>query len=101
MLPIRNWNDTVIKSPSSLYLAPSESNEITTIRNQCKRIIVENSWAMVFAKDEDTFYALQTKMQDTVKSLGYDQVLEYDLQLAHKKIESKLAAAAAERGNHD
>lgn len=88
-------------SPGSLYLAPSESNEITTIRNQCKRIIVENSWAMVFAKDEDTFYALQTKMQDTVKSLGYDQVLDYDLQLAHKKIESKLAAAAAERGNHD
>ena len=38
---------------------------------------------MIFAKDEDTFYALQRKMQETVTSLGYDQVLEYDLQLAH------------------
>lgn len=88
-------------SPGCSYFSTTESNEISTIRNQCKRIIVDTSWAMVFAKDEETFYELQSTMQETVRSLGYEQVLLHDMDLAHNKINAKIAAAAAERGNHD
>lgn len=88
-------------SPGCSYFSTTESNEISTIRNQCKRIIVDTSWAMVFAKDEETFYELQSTMQETVNSLGYEQVLLHDMDLAHNKINAKIAAAAAERGNHD
>lgn len=87
-------------SPGCSYFSTTESNEISTIRNQCKRIIVDTSWAMVFAKDEETFYELQSTMQETVNSLGYEQVLLHDMDLAHNKINAKIAAAAAERGNH-
>ena len=87
-------------SPGCSYFSTTESNEISTIRNQCKRIIVDTSWAMVFAKDEETFYELQSTMQETVRSLGYEQVLLHDMDLAHNKINAKIAAAAAERGNH-
>lgn len=92
--------DKYLVSPGCSYFSTTESNEISTIRNQCKRIIVDTSWAMVFAKDEETFYELQSTMQETVRSLGYEQVLLHDMDLAHNKINAKIAAAAAERGNH-
>lgn len=88
-------------SPGSYYSAEPESTEITTIRNQCRRVIVDTSWEMIFADDENTFYALREQMQTTLTSLGYEQVLQYDRQQAEEKINTKLAAAAAERGNYD
>ena len=51
---------------------------------------------MVFAKDEETFYSLQEEMQTAVKSLGYDQVLTFDMDSAKAEIAAKLAAAEAE-----
>lgn len=84
-------------SPGVSYQAPTESNEILTVRNQCKRVIVDTSWKMVFAKDEETFYELQEEMQTTAKSLGYQKVLEFDMENARKKIEAKLTAAESAR----
>ncbi len=64
------------------YIPEAAPAEIDTIRNQCKAIIIENSWKMVFAKDEAEFNALLKEMQDTVISLGYNDVLEFDKKIA-------------------
>lgn len=78
-------NDMLVVSPGCSYTAKSEDLEMSTLRSQCKNIIVEISWKMIFAQDEETFYALQKEMQDKVKSLGYDKVLEFDLSNAKEK----------------
>ena len=64
---------------------PEEPADIVTIRNQCKSIVVEKSWQMIFAEDEAEFNALLTEMRDTVKGLGYDELYKIDLENAQSK----------------
>lgn len=75
-------HDGYMVAPGTSFIAPAEDAEISTLRSQCKAIIVENSWKMVFAKDEKEFNSLLADMQEIVKGLGYDQVLDYDMKIA-------------------
>jgi putative aldouronate transport system substrate-binding protein len=88
-------NDKIIVAPGTSFISPVESTEIITLRNQCKRIIVDYSWKLIFAESEDSFYALQKELQATVLALGYEQVLEKDMENALKQNEERLAAIAA------
>ena len=47
---------------------------------------------MVFAKDEAEFKSVLKNMQDTVKGLDYDQVLELDIQNAKDEAKAKVKA---------
>lgn len=86
-------HDQLIVSPGCSFCSSSESSDISTMRGQCSTTIVDYSWKMIFAKDETEFYSLLKEMQDTVRSLGYEQVLNYDLENAKKYIEAKIASA--------
>ncbi len=55
-------------------------------------MITDYSWQMIFAPDEETFYLLQDEMRRSAESLGYDQVLEEDLQ--NVAIQNELRAEA-------
>lgn len=79
-------------APGTSYTQPAESSDITTLRNQCKAEIVDSSWQMVFAKDEAEFNAILKDMQDTVKGLGYEQVLELDMQNAKDQAAARVEA---------
>ncbi|EAG2293727.1 ABC transporter substrate-binding protein, partial [Listeria monocytogenes] len=48
-------NDQLLVAPGASYVAPEDSSEISTLRNQAKATIIEYSWRMVFAKDEAEF----------------------------------------------
>lgn len=87
--------DQLMVAPGSSYVAPAEESQITTLRGQCKAIIVEYSWKMVFAADENEFNSLLKEMQDTVKGLGYDEVLAVDMQNAKDQNAARVEAAAA------
>jgi putative aldouronate transport system substrate-binding protein len=88
-------NNKLMVAPGCSYITPAEDSEITTLRGQCKAIIIEFSWKMVFAANEDEFNSLLKEMQDTVKGLGYDQVLEVDMQNAKDQDAARVEAAAA------
>ena len=90
-------NNLLMVAPGSSYITPEESSEITTLRGQCKAIIIEYSWKMVFSSDEGEFNSLLKEMQDTVKGLGYDQVLEVDMQNAKDQNTSREEAVAASK----
>lgn len=72
----------ILVAPGSGYVVPEEDSQITTLRGQCKASIVDYSWKMVFASDENEFNSLLEEMQKTLKGLDYDTVLEYDMQCA-------------------
>ncbi|EWS80091.1 ABC transporter substrate-binding protein [Brachybacterium phenoliresistens] len=72
-------NDMLAVGAGASYVAPEDSSEISTIRNQVKAVIVESSWKMAFAKDQAEFDALLAEMQSTADGLGYQQVLEVDM----------------------
>ncbi len=78
-------HDELLVLPGTNYATPEYSTDISTIKEQCKQVIVAQSWKMVFAADDDEFEQLLTEMQDLVNGLGYDQVLTVDLQNASDK----------------
>ena len=76
----------------------SETIELTAIRKQCKNVIQKYSWEMVFAEDEAEFYELLLKMQNEVKGLDYDTILEFDMENA-KAREAQRRSIIAEYEN--
>ncbi len=87
-------------APGSSYTAPEETSDITTLRNQCKAVIVDNSWKMVFAADEDEFNSYLKDMQDTVKGLGYEDVLAVDMQNAKDEAQARVDVVNAYNSNN-
>jgi multiple sugar transport system substrate-binding protein/putative aldouronate transport system substrate-binding protein len=75
-------NDAYVVAPGNAYVPEAAGTEIDTLRNQCKAIIIQDSWKMAFAKDESEFNSLLQHMQKTVKGLGYDKVLAFDQKIS-------------------
>ncbi|MBO5210116.1 MAG: extracellular solute-binding protein [Lachnospiraceae bacterium] len=92
-------NDQLMICPGVTYQAAPETSEIATIRNQCSSIIVDYSWKMIFAKDEETFYALQEEMRSSALSLGYEQVIAEDMENAKKQSQLREETVLAEQQN--
>ncbi|MGP9683332.1 MULTISPECIES: hypothetical protein [unclassified Brachybacterium] len=90
-------NDMLLVGTGASYVAPEDSSEVETIRNQVKAVIVENSWKMAFAADQAEFDSLLKTMQDTAEGLGYQTVLDVDMANA-KEQNTQREAIAAEFG---
>ncbi len=80
--------------PGIHYQTAGESSEISTLRRQCRNIITDYSWKMIYARDDAAFYALQDEMRSAAESLGYIQVLEEDLRNARAQNDLRAEAAA-------
>lgn len=78
-------NNKLMVSPGCGYTAPAETSEETAIRKQCRTVVQKYSWNMIFAETEEEFYQLLDDMQREVKSLGYEQILAFDMKNAKAK----------------
>jgi multiple sugar transport system substrate-binding protein/putative aldouronate transport system substrate-binding protein len=87
-------NNQIIVAPGCGFIQKEMSTEVTTIRELCRKIVVDYSWQMVFAPDEATFYSLMKNMQDEAKALGYEGVYAVDLQNAKDQDAARKAAVA-------
>ena len=65
--------------PGCTFVNPEESAEIMTKRAQCRDVIVDYSWKMIFANSKEEFQRLYTSMVGIVMDLGYEEVFEWDL----------------------
>lgn len=65
-------------NPGIPFSGADYTTDISAIKEQCKQIIVQYSWQMVFAKNQAEFDSLLKEMQDTALGLGYDQVYAVD-----------------------
>lgn len=77
-------HDSFAVAPGNAYVPEAAGSEVDTMRNQCKAIIIQDSWKMVFAKNQAEFDSLLKDMQTTVKGLGYDKVLAFDQSISDK-----------------
>lgn len=85
-------NNMIVVAPGCNFVRPTETSEITTMRSQCRNIIVEYSWKMIFAEDEAQFEKLYADMVTKVTSLGFDKVLADDLKNAVRQDEERKKA---------
>lgn len=84
-------NNKILVAPGSGFAAPEEDSQITTLRGQCKATIVDTSWQMIFAANDEGFDTLQKTMQDTLEGLDYQTVLDYDMDLAKQQNDARVA----------
>lgn len=82
-------------APGNSYIPQAAPAEIDAARTQCKAIIIQDSWKMVFARNQAEFDKLLKHMQDTVKGLGYDNVLAFDQKISDETRAARDAALAA------
>lgn len=80
--------DMLTVAPGSNYAIPEYSTDHRTIKEQCKQVIVQDSWQMAFAADEAEFDSILKEMQDTARGLGYDEVYAVDEQNCKDKLAS-------------
>ncbi|RXZ67925.1 extracellular solute-binding protein [Agromyces albus] len=82
-------NDQLLVATGASYTTPTDSSEIQTLRKQVEPIVVQYSWKMVFAGTDAEFDQLKADMQEEAKGLGYDKVLEVDLERAKERNEER------------
>jgi putative aldouronate transport system substrate-binding protein len=86
-------NDKLMVAPGCFYIAPVETSDIAALRSQCKAVIIEYSWKMIFADNDNEFNSLLKDMQETVRGLGYEQVIKVDLENAKAQNDARILAA--------
>lgn len=93
-------HDMLLTAPGANYSTPAEDANITTVRDQCKKTVIDYSWRMIFAP-MDEFDTLLTEMQHTLKGLGYDAVCSVDLKNAKDQAAAReeVAERTAEKKN--
>jgi hypothetical protein len=84
-------NNQILVAPGGSYIAPIDSSEIDTLRNQVSSTIVEYSWKMVFANNETEYNKLKSELQKTAKGLGYEDVLKVDMENAKEQNKAREA----------
>lgn len=70
-----NGRTNFMETSALFNLVPSESDEILTLQKRIGEVVIQKSWAMVFAKDQAEFDALWAEMQAEAAELGMEKVV--------------------------
>lgn len=77
---IEHDNLSVIPSYVDNYVekAVEEPQETVDKRNDCRKVIVDYSWKMIFSKTEEEYERLKQEMIKKASALGYEEIIAYD-----------------------
>jgi len=88
-------NNVLIISPNVSVSLPSDTSDISVIRNQCSSTVNDYSWKMIFAKDDAAFEALWDKMSSQMDGFGFKELLKFDIDKYQIELNAKTAAKNA------
>ena len=83
-------NDMLLVAPGANYSTPAEEANITTIREQCKAMVIDYSWKLVFTSDNE-FDNLLEELRDMLDGLGYEDVCQVDFKNAQAQTAARQA----------
>ena len=75
----------LVVAPGDSYVDSEENYQITTIRNQCRTGLINYSWELIFAEDQEQFEQISDEMIKTLENLKFEQIFRYDGQCAKEK----------------
>ena len=84
-------NNVLIISPNVSVALPTDNNDISNIRNQCKQIVKEYSWQMIYASDDAAFDKLWDDMTTKLNGLGWETLMKYDIETYTIELNAKNA----------
>lgn len=78
--------------PSINKTLASDDTDIALIRSECGTQICDSSWQMIFASSDEEFDQMWDTLVETVKGLGWDDLVAYDTEKYQPVIEAREAA---------
>ncbi len=85
-------NGKIVVSPSVSVALPSDSADISVIRNSVNKSVCDASWRMIFAKNDAEFDKMWEDMTAEVKGFGFDELYKFDVEKHTIEVNAKLAA---------
>ena len=85
-------NGKIVVSPSVSVALPSDSADISVIRNSVNKSVCDASWRMIFAKSDAEFDKMWDDMVAEVKGFGFDDLYKFDVEKHTIEVNAKLAA---------
>ena len=85
-------NKKIVVSPSVSVALPSDSADISVIRNSVNKSVCDASWRMIFAKSDAEFDKMWDEMATEVKGFGFDELYKFDVEKHTIEVNAKLAA---------
>lgn len=86
-------NDKIVISPNISVPLPSDSEDISVIRNQCNQCVIDASWKMIYAKDDAEFDDMWDEMATKLDGLGFQDLVAWDKDVYTIELEAKQAVA--------
>ncbi len=85
-------NGVLNVSPNVSVSLPSDTADISVIRNQCNEAICDASWRMIFAESDEQFDAMWDEMAAQMDGFGFQDLLAFDMEKEQIEIDAKKAA---------
>lgn len=88
-------NNMINIVPSINASLGSDSSDIKTKRRQCKALVVDTSWKMVFSRNENEFNQLWQKMKTELAGQGWKDLVNIDTERCKDLVELRAKASAS------
>ena len=86
-------NNKLVISPNVSVSLPTDTADISVIRNQCNETVCDYSWRMIYASDDANFDALWDEMSKTLDGYGFQDLVKFDTDKYQIELDAKNAVA--------
>ena len=89
-----NWmkqNNKLVISPNVAVSLVSDTPDMELARTECNKALNDNSWKMIFAKDDAAFDAMWDDMVNTMNGVGYEELYAFDCEKYQVEVDAKNA----------
>ena len=87
-------NNKLVISPNVSVSLPTDTADISVIRNQCNETVCDYSWRMIYASDDANFDALWDEMSKTLDGYGFQDLVKFKTDKYQIELDAKNAVAA-------
>ncbi len=84
-------NNALVVSPSVSVSLPSDSADISVIRNSVNHAVCDASWRMIFAADDKAFDKMWDEMVTELNGFGFEDLYKFDVEKHTIEVNAKLA----------
>ena len=82
-------NNKLVISPNVAVSLVSDTPDMELARTECNKALCDNSWKMIFAKDDAEFDAMWDEMVETMNGVGYEDLYAYDCEKYQVEVDAK------------
>jgi multiple sugar transport system substrate-binding protein/putative aldouronate transport system substrate-binding protein len=86
-------NNILLVSPNVSVSLPSDTPDISVIRNQCNSTLCDYSWRMIFVEDAATFDAMWDELAAELDGFDFQQLVEFDTTKHQIELDAKNSVA--------